>query len=80
MWSTWLASKTATFTTLENAKIQFSSALLRSRSFKKFNFRQHYRVRDCLKIQEFRNSMLTVVLVVGVVVDVVGVVVDVVGV
>ena len=61
-------------------KIQFSSALLRSRSFKKFNFRQHYRVRDCLKIQEFRNSMLTVVLVVGVVVDVVGVVVDVVGV
>ena len=31
-------------------------------------------------IQKFRNSMLTVVLVVGVVVDVVGVVVDVVGV
>ena len=53
-------------TTLENAKCQFSSVLLRFRSLK--------------------NSMLTVVLVVGVVVevddvvDVVGVVVDVVGV
>ena len=38
------------------------------------NFHQHY----CLR--SFKNSMLTVVLVVGVVVDVVGVVVDVVGV
>ena len=60
MWSTWLASKIATFTQHSIDKMSISSVLLRLRSLK--------------------NSMLTVVLVVGVVVDVVGVVVDVVGV
>ena len=60
----WSASKIAILTTLENAKCQFSSALLLLRSFRN-------------SINQF---VLTVVLVVGVVVDVVGVVVDVVGV
>ena len=63
MWSTWLASKIATFTQHSIDKMSISSVLLCLRSLKKF-----------------RNSILTVVLVVGVVVDVVGVVVDVVGV
>ena len=63
MWSTWLASKIATFTQHSIDKMSISSVLL------------------CFEItQKFRNSILTVVLVVGVVVDVVGVVVDVVGV
>ena len=63
MWSTWLASKIATFTQHSIDKMSISSVLLCLRS-----------------LEKFRNSILTVVLVVGVVVDVVGVVVDVVGV
>ena len=60
LWSTWLASKIATFTQHSIGKMSI--------------FCQYY----CLR--SFKNSVLTVVLVVGVVVDVVGVVVDVVGV
>ena len=62
-WSTWLASKIATFT--QHSRMQNVNFV----STTAFEI-----------IQKFKNSILTVVLVVGVVVDVVGVVVDVVGV